>query len=234
MLNCVASSDSGVQEKALHLLLNLSLDDDNKIGLVAEGAIGNIVGALRGGEADCRAVAATMLTSLAVVEVNKATIGAYPYAIRALVSLLRDGNLRERKEAATALYAICSFPDNRRRAIECGVVPILMNVAKLGLERAVEVLGLLAKCRGGREEMVKFGDCVGVLVNVLKNGNSRGVQYALLTLNSLCCYSEEMCLEALEEGVFEFCLGLLEDDNEKIRRNASSLIQVLRVKRSVR
>ncbi|PQQ08829.1 U-box domain-containing protein 8 [Prunus yedoensis var. nudiflora] len=38
-----------------------------------------------------------MLTSLAVVEVNKATIGAYPYAIRALVSLLRDGKVERRK-----------------------------------------------------------------------------------------------------------------------------------------
>ena len=39
----------GLQEKALSLLLNLSLDDDNKVGLVAEGAIGRIVGALLGG-----------------------------------------------------------------------------------------------------------------------------------------------------------------------------------------
>jgi hypothetical protein len=234
VLSCVASNDSLLQEKALNLLLNLSLDDDCKVGLVAEGAIGCIVAALRGGSSDCRAVAATMLTSLAVVEVNKATIGAYPYAIRALVMLLRDGNTRESKEAATALYAICSFPDNRRRAVECGAVPILITVSGLGLERAVEVLGLLAKCRGGREEMVKFSDCVHVLVNILKNGSSRGVQYALLTLNSLCCYSDQICSEALEEGVLEFCLALLEDDNEKIRRNASNLIQALRVKHSVR
>ncbi|KAA8519929.1 hypothetical protein F0562_014161 [Nyssa sinensis] len=151
VLNCVGLDDPCLQEKALSLLLNLSLDDDNKVGLVAEGAIARIVAALRGGSAESRAVAATILTSLAVVEVNKATIGAYPYAIRALVSLLRDGNGREKKEAATALY----------------------------------------------------------------------------------CYIEEICLEVLKEGVFEIGLGLLEDDNEKIRRNASSLIQVLRRKRSM-
>uniref|UniRef100_A0A5B6ZRV8 RING-type E3 ubiquitin transferase n=1 Tax=Davidia involucrata TaxID=16924 RepID=A0A5B6ZRV8_DAVIN len=234
VLNCVGSDDQSLQERALSLLLNLSLDDDNKVGLVAEGAIGRIVAALRGGSAESQAVAATILTSLAVVEVNKATIGAYPYAIRDLVSLLREGNGREKKEAATALYAICSFPDNRRRAVECGAVPILITMADSGLERAVEVLGLLAKCEEGREEMVKFKSCIRILVHVLKNGSSRGVQYALLTMNSLCCYSEEMCLEVLKEGVFEICLGLLEDDNEKIRRNASSLIQVLRGKRSIK
>ncbi|XP_071698361.1 U-box domain-containing protein 8 [Rutidosis leptorrhynchoides] len=228
VLGCVSMVNFvTLQEKALKLLLNLSLDDDNKVGLVAEGAICSIVDVLCGGEsADCRATAATVLTSLAVVEVNKATIGAYPFAIRGLVTLLREGGGRERKEAATALYALCSFPDNRRRAVECGAVEILINLLNLGLERAVEVLGLLAKCKRGREEMVRFNGCVKILIRVLSNGSSRGVQYALLTLNSLCLSNEVICMEALEEGVFELCLRFLEDDNEKVRRNASNLIKV--------
>ena len=228
VLNCVDSGDDGLQEKALSLLLNLSLEDDNKVGLVAEGVIGRVVAVLLGGSSDCRALAATMLTSLAVVEVNKATIGAFPYTIGALVSLLRDGKGREKKEAATALYTICSFPDNRRRAVECGAVQILLRTADSGLERAVEVLGILAKCKEGREQMESFCGCIQILVRVLRNGRSRGIQYALLALNSLCCNSEEMRLEAIEEGALEICLGLLEDDNEKVRRNSSSLIQVLR------
>ncbi|XP_057488412.1 U-box domain-containing protein 8-like [Actinidia eriantha] len=233
VLSCVDSSDPNLREKSLSLLLNLSLDDDGKVGLVAEGAIRRVVSALLGDDTpSCRAVAATILTSLAVVEVNKATIGAYPHAIRALVSLLRVGNAREQKEAATAIFALCSFPDNRRRVVNAGSVPILIRIANSGLERAIEVLGLLGKCKEGREELVKnFHDCVQVLVHVLRNGSSRGVQYALLTLNSLCSYSRDVCLEVLREGVFDFCVGLLEDDNEKVRRNASGLIQVLRAKR---
>lgn len=228
VLGCISRKNYiTLQEKALKLLLNLSLDDDNKVGLVAEGAICSIIAALCGGEsADCRATAATVLTSLAVVEVNKATIGAYPFAIKGLVTLLREGGGRERKEAATALYALCSFPDNRRRAVECGAVEILVSSLNSGLERAVEVLGLLAKCKRGREEMVRFNGCVKSLVHVLRNGSWRGVQYSLMTLNSLCLSSEVICVEALKEGVFELCLRLLEDDNEKVRRNASSLIKV--------
>lgn len=228
VLNCVDSGDSGLQEKALSLLLNLSLDDDNKVGLVAEGAIGRVVAVLLAGKPACRAVAATMLTSLAVVEVNKATIGAYPCAIEALVALLRNGKGREMKEAATALYAICSFTENRRRAIECGAVPILLRTADSGLERSVEVLGILAKCKEGREQMESYNGCVQILSRVLRSGSSRGVQYALLALNSLCCHSEKMCSEATKGGVLEMCLALLDDDNEKVRRNSSSLIQVLR------
>ncbi|CAI9783882.1 unnamed protein product [Fraxinus pennsylvanica] len=227
VLDCVNSSESGLQEKALHLLLNLSLDDDNKVGLVAEGVIGKVISALRCGDGDSRAVAATVLTSLAVVEVNKVTIGSYPDAIPGLLALLCAGNSRERKEAATALFTLCSFPDNRVRAVQNNAVPILIQNANSGLERAVEVLGLLAKCRLAREEIMRFDRFLDILIEVLRNGSSRGVQYALLTLSSLCSYSEKMCLEALKLGVIEICVGLLKDDNEKVRRNAKTLIQNL-------
>lgn len=233
LLNCVNSDDDsgGLQEKALHLLLNLSLDDDNKVGLVAEGVVGKVVSSLRRGAGDSRAVAATVLTSLAVVEVNKATIGAYPDAIQGLISLLWGGSGRERKEAATALYTLCSFPDNRVRAVENQAVPVLIKNANSGLERSVEVLGLLAKCREGRQEMIKYCGLLDVLIKFLKNGSSRAVQYALLTISFLCSYNERMRVLAVREGVFEISVRLLEDDNEKVRRNANSLIQVLQGKR---
>ncbi|KAK6149819.1 hypothetical protein DH2020_017344 [Rehmannia glutinosa] len=231
VLNCIDSAEPGLQEKALHLLLNLSLDDDSKVGLVAEGVVGKVVYALRCGVGDSRAVAATVLTSLAVLEVNKVTIGSYPDAIPGLVFLLQMGNSRERKEAATALFTLCSFPDNRVRAIQYEAVPILIQNANLGLERAVEVLGLLAKCKPARDEMVRFSGFLDILIGIVRNGSSRGVQYALLTLSFLCCYSKRMGLEALREGLFETCVGLLDDDNEKVRRNAKTLIQVLQGKR---
>ncbi|XP_010538156.1 PREDICTED: U-box domain-containing protein 8 [Tarenaya hassleriana] len=227
VLDCVDSGNLCLQEKALSLLLNLSLEDDNKVGLVADGVVRRIVRLLRIGSSDCRAVAATLLTSLAVVEVNKATIGSYPDAIPALVSLLRNGNNRERKEAATALYALCSFPDNRKRVVDCGSVPILVQAVDSGLERAVEVLGLLVKCRGGRDEMIKVSGCVKVLVNVLGKGSAKGIQYALFILNCLCCCSREILDEVGREGVIEICLNLMEDEGEKIRRNAANLVRTL-------
>nr|AJP61133.1 U-box protein [Arabidopsis halleri] len=226
-LDCVDSGNQVLQEKSLSLLLNLSLEDDNKVGLVADGVIRRIVTVLRVGSPDCKAIAATLLTSLAVVEVNKATIGSYPDAISALVSLLRVGNDRERKESATALYALCSFPDNRKRVVDCGSVPILVEAADSGLERAVEVLGLLVKCRGGREEMSKVSGFVEVLVNVLRNGSLKGIQYSLFILNCLCCCSREIVDEVKREGVVEICFGLEDNESEKIRRNATILVHTL-------
>ncbi|KAF3533463.1 hypothetical protein DY000_02037647 [Brassica cretica] len=227
VLDCVDSVDRALQEKSLSLLLNLSLEDDNKVGLVADGVVRRIVAVLRFGSPDCKAVAATLLTSLAVVEVNKATIGSYPDAISALVSLLRHGNDRERKESATALYALCSFPDNRKRVVDCGSVGILVEAADSGLERAVEVLGLLVKCRGGREEMSRVSGFVEVLVNVLRNGSLKGIQYSLFILNCLCCCSREIVEEVKREGVVEICFGLEDNESEKVRRNATNLVHTL-------
>ncbi|CAH8345622.1 unnamed protein product [Eruca vesicaria subsp. sativa] len=227
VLDCVDSGDEGLREKSLSLLLNLSLEDDNKVGLVADGVVRRIVAVLRAGSPGCKAVAATLLTSLAVVEVNKATIGAYPDAVPALVSLLRVGSERERKESATALYALCSFPDNRKRVVDCGSVGILVEAADSGLERAVEVLGLLVKCRGGREEMSRVSGFVEVLVNVLRNGSLKGIQYSLFILNCLCCCSREIVEEVKREGVVEICFGLEDNESEKVRRNATNLVHTL-------
>ncbi|CAN1810902.1 U-box domain-containing protein 8 [Linum perenne] len=235
ILACVDSPISPpVMEKALSLLLNLSLDDDSKVGLVAEGAIGRVIRVLQSGTPDCRAIGCTILTSLAVVEVNKATIGDYPNAIRSLVNLLEVGKGREVKEAATALYAICSYPDNRRRAVECGSVPVLVRLVENGMDRAVEVLSCLVKCKEGRSEMGKVFGIVEVLVKVVCGGRSgKGVQCALFTLNSLCFYDEEARDDARRLGVVEVCVGLGEDENEKVRRTAECLVQTLSFSRGV-
>ncbi|RDY08934.1 U-box domain-containing protein 8, partial [Mucuna pruriens] len=217
LLACVDAPHDALRHRALSLLLILSLDDDTKVGLVAEGVLARLVALLAAAApSDCRALAATLLTSLAVLHVNKATIGAFPRAIHALVSLLRDGKPREQKEAATALYAVCSFPDNRRRAVECGAVPVLLRIADSGLERSVEVIGVLAKCKEGREQMERYRGCVHILARMLRNGSARAVQYALMSLYSLCSHSEGTVLEALRDGVLEISQGLLHDDNAKL------------------
>ncbi|RLM70074.1 U-box domain-containing protein [Panicum miliaceum] len=48
------------------------------------------------------------LTSLTTVDINKCTIGAHPSVIQELVGFLSHGGPRERCEAATALYELCS------------------------------------------------------------------------------------------------------------------------------
>ncbi|MQM20684.1 hypothetical protein Taro_053710 [Colocasia esculenta] len=217
-----------LQETALRIVLDLSLDgDDAKVGLVADGVVDRLVAALCDGAPGSQALAATTLTSLALLQVNKCTIGAHPSAITALVDVLREGKGRERREAATALYVLCSFAENRRRAVGAGAVPVLVELAECGVERAIEALELLGKCREGREEIGRVDGFVRVLARVLQKGSTRGVEDALLLLNLVCSFSNRMCSEAIKEGVLEICTVLIEEDTGKMRKNACLLVDTL-------
>ncbi|XP_074576569.1 U-box domain-containing protein 8-like [Curcuma longa] len=217
-----------IQDLALRALLHISLDgDDTRLGLLAEGALDPVVSALRGGPV--AALAATFLTSLAIVDVNKATIGAHPAAIPSLVALLSGGDGRQRREAATALHELCKFAENRRRAVRAGAVAPLISFAGEGSERAVRVLGLLAKCREGKEEMRKTIGFLRALADVVKTGNPRGVEHALVVLSLVCSDSKEMALEAIGEGILDLCSVLASDMNQKIGKNAMELACSLRI-----
>ena len=214
-------------EAAARALLHLSLDgDDTRVGLVADGAVDALSAAVsRGGAA--AASAATALTSLATVDVNKCTIGAHPSAIPALTGLLRRGGPRERREAATALFELCKLPENRRRAVREGAAPALADFAADGSARAVEVLGLLARCREGRQELCRIPGVVSVLTGVAKSGNARAIEQALLVLNWICSESNELALEAIKLQAFDLCEALVNDDNCKIAKNAVELVRTL-------
>jgi hypothetical protein len=77
-----------------------------KDSLVVEGVVGKVVSTVRCGSGDSRAVAATVLTSLAVVEINKATIGAYPDAIPGQIGLLWGQEMQSRGKRPPAPYLL--------------------------------------------------------------------------------------------------------------------------------
>ncbi|KAG0447789.1 hypothetical protein HPP92_028153 [Vanilla planifolia] len=138
-----------------------------------------------------------------------------------------SGKERECREATTALFEICKFPGNRRRAVRAGAVPHLVLFASNGSERAVQVLGLLAKCKEGRDTMVSVDGFVRVLAGILREGTTRGMEHALLVLNLVCSENVNLCWEAKKEGVREICFVLVEKDHEKIARNALALARTL-------
>ncbi|KAK8969413.1 U-box domain-containing protein 8 [Platanthera guangdongensis] len=228
LLRHAAASDSpDLQDLSLRTLLYLSLDgDDVRVGLVADGALDHLTRVLQTGGPNA-ALAATTLTSLAIVEVNKCTIGAHPAVIPALSFLLLNGKGRERREATTALYVLCKFPDNRRRAVRAGVVPGLLCFISGGSERAVQVLGLIAKCKEGREAMSNSDEFIRVLAKILREGTARGIEHALLVLNLVCSDSKKIVWGAKEEGVKDTCLLLVEKDNAKFGRSALTLARNL-------
>lgn len=218
---------AGGDEVAARALLHLSLDgDDARVGLVADGAVDALSAAVSSGGA-AAAVAATALTSLATVDVNKCTIGAHPRPSRrwsaSSAAAAARGAARGRHGAVRALQAAGEqAPRRARRA-----APALVDLAAAGSARAAEVLGLFAKSREGRHELSRIPRVVAVLVGVAGSGNARAIEQALVVLNLICGESNQLAREAIKLGAFHLCEALVNDDNCKIAKNAVELARTL-------
>ncbi|OWM66656.1 hypothetical protein CDL15_Pgr010307 [Punica granatum] len=113
VLICIDSNDPIMQEEALSLVLNLNLNDDNKVVLVTERAIGKIATALRDNLASCRALAATIIMSLAVVEVNMTLIGEKRAIAGGVVPILLDIVDSGLKRAIEVLGLLAKYKEGR-------------------------------------------------------------------------------------------------------------------------
>ncbi|XP_020269505.1 U-box domain-containing protein 8 [Asparagus officinalis] len=144
-------------------------------------------------------------------------------------AVLEGSGKREKKEAATALYELCKFPENRRRLIRvAGSVRSLVELAGSGLDRAVEVLAQLGKIKEGRADMGRIQGFVRVLVGVLERGSARGVESAISVLNLVCSEDERLGLEAMNEGLLGVLERLSNEEGGKIGKNSAALLEKLK------
>ncbi|XP_047155537.1 uncharacterized protein LOC124826683 [Vigna umbellata] len=94
-----------------------------------------------------------------------------PALLPALLSCLHDASALRHRALRSLLLPRQPHPGGRvRRRLRSP------SERGFGLERSVEIIGVLAKCKEGREQMVRFGECVQILAGVLRNGSSRGVR----------------------------------------------------------
>lgn len=230
-----SSSNPELQKLAIYSLLYLSLEsDDIKVGLVAEGAVDSLVNAIQstGNGKSNAAAASTVITSLVTADVNKITVGSHPNAIQSLLSLLlvEGSTKREKRESLTAIYELCKFPENRKRVVRVsGSVICLIRLADSGLDRAVEVLGQLAKSKEGRAEIVREkSEFVRVMLGILENGTRRGMESGLNVLGLVCLEDEGVRKEAARFKAVRVLEKLCEGDDSKIVKLARGLLQKFR------
>lgn len=228
ILSLISCGDSQVEEDVVGTLLDLSMDDENKVGLVAEGAVDAIVQALKVGSMDTRIKAAATLTSLALVDVNKATIGSRPDAIPALVKLLAEGNLRGKKESISALCGLCMYHDNKSRAVSAGVVSLLLSLLMVGgsepADHVLTLLDFLSTSVEGRLAIIRE-PALPTLVRLLRSGTTRSKEHAAAVLWSLCSNSKKYTLQAFNAGAMEICLNLTQVGTVRAKRKASALVK---------
>ena len=231
ILSVISSGEPQIEEAGLQSLFELSLDDENKVGLVAEGCVDVIVEALKASSMEVRIKAAIILTSLSLVDVNKATIGSHPGAISGLVKLLAEGNVRAKKESMNALCALCMFHDNKPKAVLSGVIPLLLALLMEGrgepVEHALTVLDFLSTSAEGRLAIIRE-PALPTLVGLLRSGTPRSKEHSAAVLWSLCNNSKKYTLQAFNAGALDTCLSLMQGGTARAKRKASLLVKAFK------
>ncbi|KAG4128010.1 hypothetical protein ERO13_D10G251000v2 [Gossypium hirsutum] len=191
LVTMLSSNDPRTQENAVTALLNLSIFDNNKILIMAAGAIKNIVDVLESGKTmEARENAAAAIFSLSMIDDFKVAIGAHSQAIPALVALLREGTTTGKRDAAMALCNLALYNANKLKTVAAGAVPLLIELLmddKAGItDDALGVLALLLSCPQGLEAIKKSRPLVPLLIDLLRFGSAEGKENSITLLLGLC------------------------------------------------
>ncbi|KAG9144692.1 hypothetical protein Leryth_021535 [Lithospermum erythrorhizon] len=234
LVTLLSSQDSRIQEHAVTTLLNLSIYENNKMLIMAAGAIENIVEVLQCGKTmESRENAAAAVFSLSLIDEYKVSIGALPRAISGLVGLLRDGTSAGKRDAATALFNLSVYNVNRTRVVVAGAVPLLINLLmddKAGItDDALTVLALLSGSTEGLEEIRKNRVLVPLLIDLLRFGSSKGKENSITLLVGLCKDGGEDVARRLlmNPRSIPSLKSLAADGSLKARRKADAVLRLL-------
>ncbi|KAG6383940.1 hypothetical protein SASPL_156272 [Salvia splendens] len=149
----IISRYSNLQVNAAAVLVNLSLEKQNKVKIVRSGIVPPLIDLLRGGCIEAQDHAAGAIFSLSLDDQNKTAIGVLG-ALPPLLHALRSDSERTRHDSALALYHLLLVQSNRVKMIKLGAVQLLLGMVKSGhmSGRVMLVLcNLAASAEGGRQ-----------------------------------------------------------------------------------
>lgn len=234
LVTLLVSKDSRIQEHVVTALFNLSIYDNNKILIMAAGAIDNIVEVLEFGKTmEARENAAAAIYSLSMIDDCKVQIGASFRAIPALVGLLKEGTIIGKRDAATALFNLAVYNPNKLIIVKSGAVTLLVELLmddKAGItDDSLAVLAVLLGCSEGLEEIKNSKSLVPLLIDLLRFGSVKGKENSITLLLGLCKEEGELVAMRLlaNPRSIPSLQSLAADGSLRARRKADALLRLL-------
>ncbi|KAG5053121.1 hypothetical protein JHK87_005319 [Glycine soja] len=234
LVTLLGSQDSRIQEHAVTALFNLSIFDNNKILIMAAGAVDSIVEVLESGKTmEARENAAASIYSLSMVDECKVQIGGRPRAIPALVELLKEGTPIGKRDAASALFNLAVYNPNKVSVVKAEAVPVLVELLmddKAGItDDALAVLALLLGCSEGLEEIRNSRALVPLLIDLLRFGSVKGKENSITLLLGLCKQEGEVVARRLlaNPRSIPSLQSLAADGSLRARRKADAVLRFL-------
>ncbi|MBA0680859.1 hypothetical protein Goari_012536 [Gossypium aridum] len=227
----ITSRYSVVQTNAIASLVNLSLENSNKVVIVRSGFVPLLIDALKAGSSEAQEHAAGALFSLALEEENKMAIGVLG-ALQPLLHALRSESERTQHDSALALYHLSLIQSNRVKLVKLGAVLTLLSMVKSGdsASRVLLVLCNLAACPEGKSAMLD-ANAVAILVGMLRESEL------------VCKATRENCVAALfalshgsmrfkglakEARAVEVLREVEERGSERAKDKAKRILQIMR------
>ncbi|XP_030458299.2 U-box domain-containing protein 38-like [Syzygium oleosum] len=164
----LAARHNTMQVNAVASLVNLSLENANKVKIVRSGIVPLLIDVLTGSFGEAQEHAAGALFSLALDDDNKMAIGVLG-ALPPLLHALRSESERMRHDSALALYNLTLVQSNRIKLVKLNAVPALLAMVKAKnlANRVLLILCNLAACVEGKSAMLD-ANAVGILVELLR------------------------------------------------------------------
>lgn len=237
LLPLLTSRYSGIQINSVAALVNLSLENNNKVGIVRAGAVPYLIDVLKMGHPEAQEHAAGAIFSLALNDENKTAIGVLG-AIPPLIHILRSSEERGRQDALMALYHLSFAQSNRAKLIKVGAVSILLSLAREDksdfASRALLILNNIAANSEGRKALLDanaIGSLVGILAQHQKDktkGNQLIQEHTVAVLLLLSRNNLRFKSSATQAGLMELLVGLAESDNVRTKEKASILTSIMK------
>ena len=110
------------------------------------------------------------------------------------MGLLASGTLRGKKDAATALFNLSIFHENKARIVQAGAVKflvLLLDPTDKMVDKAVALLANLSTIAEGRIEIAREGG-IPSLVEIVESGSQRGKENAASILFHVSDYAYDV------------------------------------------
>ncbi|KAM3363929.1 U-box domain-containing protein 40 [Capsicum galapagoense] len=229
----ITSRYASVQVNSVAALVNLSLENRNKVKIVRSGIVPCLIDVLKSGFQESQEHVAGALFSLALDDQNKTAIGVLG-ALPPLLHALRSDSERTRHDSTLALYHLSLVQSNRAKLVKLGAVQALLGMVKTGhmMGRILLILCNLAVSSEGRAAMLD-GGAVECFVCMLRKGefdSESTRENCLAALYGLSHGGLRFKGLAKEAAAEELLIQVEEMGSQRAKEKARKILEVLRQK----
>ncbi|KAM0065480.1 putative U box domain, armadillo-like helical, Zinc finger, RING/FYVE/PHD-type [Helianthus debilis subsp. tardiflorus] len=239
--NIITNINSGItsssRDEALYILYHIQL---SPTGLKTLGKTGGLFDALtcvmqRASSYEARAYAVMLLKSMFVVAEPMQVTSLSVKFFKELVNILTD-QISEKATKATLklLISVCPWGRNRIKAVEAGIVSVLIDaLLDCSEKRVTELISMVlvqvCQAADGRAELLKHGGGLAVVSGMVFGVSPVASERAVRILYSVAMFSGSgrVLQEMIELGVVEKLVLVLQVDcGRKMKEKAREILKV--------